>query len=1355
MLLFVAMLAVALPAGDAAAQTVNRDDILYILPYWGGYLGADDAAVSAEITDLRKRVGPEGPYVKLGFSLYIFLSMQDWNVDISNPTAVRAAISTNITQIDDAVAKAHANGFPVALAIQTAIRERYDPVQSASEAEDIRSMQWYADNVLAGGWWTHSRYARKQFAIQQAYMREIAKEIARLMRQYPDTLVAASGDGEVELALAKFWNPSTGGPATGSVSGTTLRYNGQTFSIVDGRVTFPDCWVFAVADSGALALMLQPKDNLGCTPDPTYATRYADYSPFMVAEFRDWLRNAGLYAPGAIYAGQGYSLAARYAGDATPGSDTNGDGHTLNGDFGTSFQTWNLLHFDWSLSDQFVSADPHAIPLTAYQSTGYNKLPAQIPGGFDPPRTPKAIGADAWWDLWVLFKQTMLQHHNQEFAKWMTTSPEPATGATIPPARWYSDQVAADYLFNGSPQVPNPRWYSSMSSLSTADVSPYGSLGITAFNLDYRPAGASFTLQNAAPAIAARDVRWGIIEWHPGLLPGGGVSSWLGLFQVDMELVKQYRPSLLLPFGWDFHNYEIKDTLFQTTLAELVAYLKDGMPSNGQMAFDAPGATVTQPFTLTGWAVDLGKIPGPGRGPGIDTVHIYAYPNPGSGQAPIFLGSATYGGTRTDVAARYPSQFGQFTKSGFSLTVRGLPVGRYDLVAFGRSTVSETFNVSATVSVTVGYGAAALSPAMLAFGTTKAGSGGDLVATTPAQIITASYSGPGIPVWSASSSATWLQITSGPGVGQFTVAIVNPGNVIGGSSSLSGAVTITASNVGVGGSVPVTLTVKQVGTSTAPFGAFDTPADGTAGMQGSFAVTGWALDDVAIDRVEIWRDLVQGEDPTHAYVTDPSHPAHGKVFIASPLFVTDARPDVEALYSSYPAANRAGWGYLLLSWGLEGQGNGPYTLYAYAFDVDGHSASLGTKTIAVDNAHASKPFGSIDTPGYGETRSGTFVNFGWALTPAGDASCRINNGDVWVTVDSLPAALVSYGDARSDIAAAFPGFLNSANASGAYYVNTTTLTNGRHQIGWLVYDSCGRGDGIGSRFFNVLNAPSGDSAGARGPGSDPTGGAPLTALSRETAVAAGRDESRPYAGTLRPEAARRGAPAPAVQNGVVSVRRLGGAWESVPPNTDGRYVIDVPQDGRIEVRLPPLDGRAYAGAQEVGGNRRLLPVGSSLDASAGVFYWQPAPGFLGKFDLVFGPSSGAAVTSGDAVRVSVVVGPPMRAMIDTPQPETMVTQPFEVAGWAIDLAAEGGSGIDTVHVWAYPLTGESPIWLGVAVQGDPRPDVGALFGRQFDAAGYGLRVRDLPPGTYDLVVYPHRARTNTFDGAQIVRVVVR
>ena len=60
-----------------------------------------------------------------------------------------------------------------------------------------------------------------------------------------------------------FQGPSSGGPATGSVSGSTLTYNGATYPIVGGKVTFPDCTVYIAMTSG---LLIPAGTSAGCTP---------------------------------------------------------------------------------------------------------------------------------------------------------------------------------------------------------------------------------------------------------------------------------------------------------------------------------------------------------------------------------------------------------------------------------------------------------------------------------------------------------------------------------------------------------------------------------------------------------------------------------------------------------------------------------------------------------------------------------------------------------------------------------------------------------------------------------------------------------------------------------------------------------------------------------------------------------------------------------------------------------------------------------------------------------------------------------------------------------------------------------
>ena len=107
----------------------------------------------------------------------------------------------------------------------------------------------------------------------------------------------------------------------------------------------------------------------------------------------------------------------------------------------------------------------------------------------------------------------------------------------------------------------------------------------------------------------------------------------------------------------------------------------------------AAGATVAPPFAISGWALDQIAT----AGSGIDAVHVWAVPNPGSGAAPVFFGAAAIGLARPDVAAAFGPAG---ATSGYSVTGT-LPPGVYDLIVFARSRVTGTFNNSLTVRVTV------------------------------------------------------------------------------------------------------------------------------------------------------------------------------------------------------------------------------------------------------------------------------------------------------------------------------------------------------------------------------------------------------------------------------------------------------------------------------------------------------------------------------------------------------------------------------------------------------------------------------------------------------------------------------
>jgi hypothetical protein len=240
-------------------------------------------------------------------------------------------------------------------------------------------------------------------------------------------------------------------------------------------------------------------------------------------------------------------------------------------------------------------------------------------------------------------------------------------------------------------------------------------------------------------------------------------------------------------------------------------------------------------------------------------------------------------------------------------------------------------------------------------------------------------------------------------------------------------------------------------------------------VQGAIPVTGWALDDIQVARVMVFRAPVAGEvsgDPNGVYIGDA-------------LFTAGVRPDVAGQFASYPMNERAGWGLQVLtnmlpnSAGAGPRGDGTYNLRVIAVDAEGNSVGLGNRTITATNSAATKPFGTLDTPLSGEIVSGTISVWGWALTP-GTAKIPENGSTIRVYVDGIALGFLTnptgeYNLARPDIINLFPGYTNTNGAVGVYYLNTRNLTNGMHTIAWSVTDNQGRVEGIGSRYFFVQN----------------------------------------------------------------------------------------------------------------------------------------------------------------------------------------------------------------------------------------------------------------------------------------------
>ena len=184
------------------------------------------------------------------------------------------------------------------------------------------------------------------------------------------------------------------------------------------------------------------------------------------------------------------------------------------------------------------------------------------------------------------------------------------------------------------------------------------------------------------------------------------------------------------------------------------------------------------------------------------------------------------------------------------------------------------------------------------------------------------------------------------------------------------------------------------------------------GVDGSVAVTGWALDDNGVTKVQILRAPVAGEAPgTPVYIGDASR-------------VPGARPDIAAKYPTAAQKDRAGWGYLLLSLFLPNLGQGTFR-------------SMPTQTMATGirlarhqddylcQLHFYPSVRRDRYAGQGEVVSGVVNNFGWVLAPKGQPTTGrradpAGGGTVRVVIDGVPVGSPTGWTSRSDLTSLFP-----------------------------------------------------------------------------------------------------------------------------------------------------------------------------------------------------------------------------------------------------------------------------------------------------------------------------------------------
>ena len=562
----------------------------------------------------------------------------------------------------------------------------------------------------------------------------------------------------------------------------------------------------------------------------------------------------------------------------------------------------------------------------------------------------------------------------------------------------------------------------------------------------------------------------------------------------------------------------------------------------------------------------------------------------------------------TDSATVSGAQTASLTVTNATTTMRL----RLVVSANGGSVISTTVTLEPT-SVTF-----TASPVSLTFVARRTTQGFELpaaksvsIAVTSTAAVTASWSVTSAPAWISTTRTT---LGGGWPTGVVAVSVAS-GYDFGTATSLSGTVTISGTATTGSGSVPVsasvgvTLTIQPESQNALPFGNLDTPATGATGLAGAVAVTGWALDDIGVVRVEIWRDCIENIDRSRGACRATPNNDVEAVYVGDALFVSGARPDVASQFSGYPEADRAGWGLMVLTnmlphipTGAAVGGQGTFQLSAYAIDTAGAAALLGRSLVSVDNDNSQLPFGAIDSPISGGVLVANQVFTGWGIG-AGNRCIAVFRMYVdGVEVNTSNGLSIKLRPTRPDVDALFPNTCPSEQKGLAFYLLGVAIPGGRHTVSFEATDTLGNTGQFGSRFFDVL--------------------APVTTGPRPSAAEA-------------PDAPAQARAAARVMTAAAIRARIGGVDAptiDVPRGPDDVYRVTMPVGERLRLEL---GGPVTSGAQIVDGRMVALPGGSHLDGAGGVFSWEPPLGYFGAFELVFETEAGP-------IRVLTRIGPVTR-----------------------------------------------------------------------------------------------------------------
>jgi hypothetical protein len=391
------------------------------------------------------------------------------------------------------------------------------------------------------------------------------------------------------------------------------------------------------------------------------------------------------------------------------------------------------------------------------------------------------------------------------------------------------------------------------------------------------------------------------------------------------------------------------------------------------------------------------------------------------------------------------------------------------------------------------------------------------------------------------------------------------------------------------------------------------------------------------------------------------------------------------------------------AWNSAGVPAGIYYIYGTVTDGRNGFARYSTGPVRITNsAPASDPLMNLDGPANGSSTAQPFQVSGWAIDRGAPSGTGVDAVHVYAYANGGGQGIFlgsSYGQARNDVGAAF----GSRFTNSGYGVSVNSLSPGAYTISAYARSALTGAWQTASSTITVA-------------------GGPLLAIDTP---AIGMTVAQPF---------------------------VIGGWSidvSAPSGTgvDGVHVWAYPNPGSGQAPI-------FAGIAQYGISRTDVGAvygGRFTNSGYNLAVKGLRPG-LYQFSIYSHSTATGTFNIVRAITLTVQNAP--RMSLDNPTAGTRA-QPFTLGGWAIDLAAGTGTGVDAIHVWAYPTSGQPAIFLGAAAYGSTRGDVAAAFGSsQYGPSGYNLTVNGLPSGTYDLVAYARSSVSNAFDNWNVVRVSI-